>query len=218
MTICVTACEGFLGSSRLGGAPARCRQAPLPPRHLVFPCSRSTPGADLPPQLPGDPQQQDAARQQQTDRSSSCAVNIAKTMRISAAAMMPMRIACRRCAAGSPAAAMPTTMALSPASAMSMRITETRAVSASGSRGVRHVLRIRLGERPATNQRPRNSEPSKPRTICRPSVEPMLRAALLATRSSAKLAGALRALRPGPDDAARRPPRHLRLARVPSIS
>jgi len=55
-------------------------------------------------------------------------VKLAKAMRSTAAAAMPIRMARLRCRAGSPAAAMPTTMALSPASATSMATTCNRAV------------------------------------------------------------------------------------------
>jgi hypothetical protein len=62
----------------------------------------------------------------------SCTVIEAKAMRITVAAPMPQRIAFRRCSAGSPAAAMPTTMALSPASTTSMNRTCASATSQSG--------------------------------------------------------------------------------------
>lgn len=63
-----------------------------------------------------------------TDRKISSATK-ANRMRSTVAAAMPAAMTRRRCATGSPAAAMPTTMALSPASTMSMITTDNSAVA-----------------------------------------------------------------------------------------
>ena len=60
---------------------------------------------------------------------SSCTATSANRMRATSAKPAPSRITLRCCAAGRPAAAVPTTTALSPASTMSIRTTLTSAVS-----------------------------------------------------------------------------------------
>ena len=94
-------------------------------RHVVRAASR----AQLAPHLPADPEQQNAAGEQQADDLQQlrrdparrrCAGPWRRTM--------PIRIALRALLAGSPAAARPMTMALSPASTRSIMTTWKSAV------------------------------------------------------------------------------------------
>src|SRR6476469_5026764 len=79
---------------------------------------------------PGDPQQQDAACQDQADDLQELRNDSAKMIRSTSAAMTPIRMTFLRFSAGNPAASAPTTIALSPARTISMnRISKNAAMA-----------------------------------------------------------------------------------------